>query len=267
MSSISNIAFIGSGRITSLLLQALMKRKALPRRVMVTDPDEANLKKVQTISPQAIACSTDNRQAAGADIVFLAVHPPAAPQVLEELRGQIGEPSVLVSLVPTISLARLSASLGGFTRLVRMIPNAPSIIHQGYNPVTFCSSISEQEKIRLLHFFYHWGAAPEVDEKLLEAYAILTGMGPTYFWFQWLELQRLAVEFGMKGDAAKEAIASILHGAVDTLFKSDLSANEVLDLIPVHPLKENEDAFRQIISGKLGGLHRKLSEATKCTSI
>jgi pyrroline-5-carboxylate reductase len=146
---------------------------------------------------------------------------------------------------------------------VRIIPNAPSIIHQGYNPVVFHPVISSEEKSLLLQMFKHWGATPEVDEKLLEAYAIIAAMGPTYFWFQWLELQRLAQEFGIKENAANEAIAGMLHGAVDTLFKSNLSSAEVLDLIPVCPLKENEEAVREIFSGKLDGLYRKLSEAAK----
>ena len=262
MNTIGNIGFIGAGRVTWLLLQALKDNDALPGSIVIADPNPAVLEKAKAISPSAITCTSNNGEAAAADVVFLAVHPPVAPQVLEELRGRIGESTTLVSLVPTISLNRLSSALG-ITRLVRMIPNAPSIIHQGFNPAAFHPSITSEEKSRLLQMFNHWGVTPEVDEKLLEAYAIIAAMGPTYFWFQWLELQRLAQEFGMKDDAAKEAIASMLHGAVDTLFKSDLSPAEVLDLIPVCPLKENEDAVRQIIATKLGGLHRKLGEATK----
>ncbi len=262
MEGIKSIAFIGGGRITYLLLYALKKRNALPGQVVVADPNTGVLEKVKAIAPNAITCTSNNGEAAAANVIFLAVHPPVAPQVLEELRGKIGASTTLVSLVPTISLNRLNSTLGS-NRLVRMIPNAPSIIHQGYNPVAFHPSVTSEEKSRLLQMFSHWGAAPEVDEKLLEAYAVIAAMGPTYFWFQWLELQRLAVEFGMKDDAAKAALAGMLHGAVDTLFHSDLSPTEVLDLIPVHPLKENEKAVREIFSGKLGGLYRKLSEATK----
>src|SRR3990172_2274573 len=212
MKNIESIAFIGGGRVTYLLLQALRKRNAIPGKVLIADPNRGNADKVKRIAPETISCTLNNREAVGADIIFLAVHPPVAVQVLEELRGKIGESTTLVSLVPTISLARLSSVLGGITRLMRMIPNAPSIIHQGYNPVTFHSSMTTEEKSRLLQMFNHWGATPEVDEKLLEAYAIIAAMGPTYFWFQWLELLRLAQEFGMKEGVAKEALASMLHG-------------------------------------------------------
>ena len=34
-------------------------------------------------------------------------------------------------------------------------------------------------------------------EDKLEAYAILTAMGPTYFWFQWQELLQIGLSFGL----------------------------------------------------------------------
>jgi pyrroline-5-carboxylate reductase len=137
-------------------------------------------------------------------------------------------------------MATLSQQLGGFNRLVRMIPNAPSLIHQGYNPVAFAPQIAATEKAALLGFFRQWGEAPEVDEKKLETYAILSGMGPTYFWFQWLELGRLGREFGMSEPELSQALPAMLHGAAELLFHSELPVEQVMDLIPVHPLKDEQ---------------------------
>ncbi len=196
-------------------------------------------------------------------MIFLAVHPPAAPQVLQELQGRLPGTSVLVSFVPTLTISKLTAALGGFARLVRMIPNAPSVVAQGFNPVVFHPSIGGEDKSKLLYLFSLWGSAPEVDERLLEAYAIVTGMDPTYFWFQWLELLRLAREFGLEEPAARAGLAGMLHGAVAAPLESDSSPAEVLDLIPVHPLKESEATMQQIFREKLVGLHAKLTAATK----
>ena len=99
-----------------------------------------------------------------------------------------------------------------------------------------------------------------MDEKKLEAYAIITAMGPTYFWFQWLKLQELGRQFGIDNAELKQAMPAMLHGAVVTLFESDLSTNQVLDLIPVCPLKENELAIEEIFEKKLTGLFIKLTQ-------
>ncbi len=263
MTTFSTISFIGGGRVTWLLLQALKEKQALPKKVIVTDPNEQALAKVRSIAPQVIECHAENRKALEAELIFLAVHPPAVLAVLQELRGKLAASSILVSLVPTVTMASLSQQLDGFNRLVRMIPNAPSLIQRGYNPVAFAPQIAAAEKAALLDFFRLWGEAPEVEEKKLETYAILTGMGPTYFWFQWLELQRLGRKFGLNEPELAQALPAMLHGAAELLFHSGLPAEQVVDFIPVHPLKNDEDAIRQIIAGKLSGLQRKLSEATK----
>jgi pyrroline-5-carboxylate reductase len=263
MTTFSTVSFAGGGRVTWFLLQALKEKQALPQKVIVTDTNEQALAKARSIAPQVIECHAGNRKALEAELIFLAVHPPAVTSVLQELRGKLAASTVMVSLVPTVTMATLSQQLGGFNRLVRMIPNAPSLIHQGYNPVAFAPQIAATEKGALLDFFRHWGAAPEVDEKKLESYAILSGMGPTYFWFQWRELQRLGREFGMSEPELSQALPAMLHGAAELLFHSGLPAEQVMDLIPVHPLKDEANTIRQIMAGKLSTLHRKLSEATK----
>jgi len=44
-----------------------------------------------------------------------------------------------------------------------------------------------------------------VDECDLEAYAILTGMGPTYFWFRWQTLRDIAGNLGLTPAATDAA--------------------------------------------------------------
>ncbi|UCE04531.1 MAG: NAD(P)-binding domain-containing protein [bacterium] len=252
--------FIGGGRVTYFLLKALQQKNALPEKTIISDPDEVVLKKVQQISQEKIKCVRDNKQATQADWVFLAVHPPVIKDVIEEIKTEIKKQAIFISLAPVVKIEKLSALLGGFNRIVRMIPNAPSIIHQGYNPVYFGIGIKQNEKTALMNLFQHWGQAPEVDEDKLEAYAIVTAMGPTYFWPQWVKLQQLGLEFGMTESELKIAMSAMLTGAVNVLYQSDLSSDEVMDLIPVYPLKDEENSIKEIFQNKLTGLYQKLTK-------
>ena len=56
------------------------------------------------------------------------------------------------------------------------------------------------------------GRWPEVEERTLEAYAILTGMGPTYFWYQWQALRDLAGQFGLSAEQADDALRHMIEG-------------------------------------------------------
>jgi len=97
-----------------------------------------------------------------------------------------------------------------------------------------------------------------VDEEKLEAYAIITAMGPTYLWFQLFELFELGKSFGLTDKQAWKGIKKMLKGAVETVDESGLTPEEVMDLVPVRPLGEDEAMIRDAYRTKLTGLYQKL---------
>lgn len=169
------------------------------------------------------------------------------------------KPSTLViSLAPKISIAKLSGGLGGLKNIARVIPNAPSIINEGYNPVAFSSEITAEAKKIILGLFHPLGDTPEVAEELLEAYALFTAMGPTYFWFQLYELQEFIKSIGLSPKAVQDGLQKMLIGAVNTMFESGLSPAEVMNLIPVKPLVEEETVIKGFYQNRLTTLYNKL---------
>lgn len=250
------IGFIGGGRITRIFLEAWKRDEQDLGNVVVSDANEAVLGSLKGRFP-GISASPQNNAAAGAEIVFLALHPPAVKETLEKLKGSFSGEAVLVSLAPRITIAAL-ASLTGLSRIVRMIPNAPSIAGKGYNPVAFSPGFSKAEKKEFLKLLKPLGDLPEVEEDKLEAYAIITAMGPTYLWFQLNELNEIAKSFGLSEKEAAKAIAKMAKGAVKTLFDSGLKPDEVYDLVPVKPLAEDEPVIRNAYRTKLNALYAKL---------
>ena len=103
-----------------------------------------------------------------------------------------------------------------------------------------------------------WGAWPEVPERDLEAYAILTGMGPTYYWYQWQALREVAVQFGMSPERADEALRHMLEGSLATLLQSGLPPAAVMDLIPVRPLQAIEESVTAAYGTALPALFAKI---------
>lgn len=253
-----SVGFIGGGRITQLLLTAWARRSKLPEKVWVSDNKEDvlhNLKKSFTHIETSLA---NNNETSSCDLVFLALHPPAIAAALAEIKGKLKPTAFLISLAPKVSIDKMSSVLDGFSRIVRMIPNAPSIIYEGYNPVCFAPAIGDNEKKGLLHLFKMWGECPEVEEEKLEAYAILSAMGPTYFWFQLQTLRSLGGSFGLAPKETDQALYEMIRGAAKTLFRSGLAYDEVVNLIPVKPLGEEEQGIREIYETRLTGLYAKL---------
>jgi len=252
------LGFIGGGRIVRILLERFRAEGLEFREIVVSDTSEAALDRLRETFLGVRVSPGDNRAPSSCDFVFLALHPPACPAALDGIKGTMKPDAILVSLAPKLTLARLKESLGGFGRLVRMIPNAPAIVGAGFNPVSFSNDLGDDEKRGLAGIFAALGDCPEVPETTLEAYAVIAAMGPTYFWFQWRELARLAESFGLAPEEASRALEKMLDGATRAYFHSGLAPDEVMDLIPVKPLGEDEESIREIYRTKLEALYLKL---------
>jgi len=230
--------------------------RSLPK-VVVSEIDSGTRERLQGEFP-SIVVTPDNRAAARQGLVLFALHPPAFPDVLGEIKESLSPTAILVSLAPKWTMSRMSGLLGGFNRLARAIPNAPSIVNRGYNPLSFSESLSPEDRARVLSLFAPLGASPEVAEDTLEAYAIVAAMGPTYLWYQLYQLIDLGCEFGLTRDAATAAVVAMMDGASRTIAAAGLAPDGVMDLIPVKPLTAMEPGVKEAYASTLGALHKKL---------
>jgi len=251
-----SIGFIGSGRVTRILLQAFKNKNAKFSKIIVTDINSdvsGNLKKS---FPEI---QVDNASvAASQDIVFISLHPPVVMDTLELIKGSITSNTIVISLAPKINIAKISSKLNQTKNIARLIPNATSFINEGYNPVCFSTEFTRNEKKPLLDLLRLMGNTFEVPEEKLESYAIMSAMLPTYFWFQWKELSEIGQKIGLTEKESNDSINDTLIASLNLMFKSGLKTTEVMDLIPVKPIGEHEVQIAEIYRSKLTGLFEKI---------
>ena len=251
-----SIGFIGSGRVTRILLQAFKNKNAKFSKIIVTDINSdvsGNLKKS---FPEI---QVDNASvAASQDIVFISLHPPVVMDTLELIKGSITSNTIVISLAPKINIAKISSKLNQTKNIARLIPNATSFINEGYNPVCFSTEFTRNEKQPVLDLLRLMGNTFEVPEEKLESYAIMSAMLPTYFWFQWKELSEIGQKIGLTEKESNDSINDTLIASLNLMFKSGLKTTEVMDLIPVKPIGEHEVQIAEIYRSKLTGLFEKI---------
>lgn len=253
-----SIGFIGAGRVATILLGGWSRAGRLPSKIVASDVDSGVLDRLRGRHPEVRCTAAGDPAPAQQDVVFLALHPPAFGEALPVVRGSLRPDALVVSLAPKITNARLAEMLGGYRRIARVIPNAPSIVGAGFNPVAFAPDLKPDERAPLLALLKPLGECPVVDEAQLEAYALLSGMGPTYLWPQFVELEALGVQFGLSPSQARQALRAMVIGAVDTLCRSGLDAPAVQDLIPVKPLADAMPGLLDTYRTKLTGLLEKI---------
>lgn len=252
----TTIGFVGGGRITKIFLQGFQNAGFKFELVKVYEPNAEILKKLTAAFP-GIEKAETAAAAASQQIVFLAVHPPVMMDTLQNIKDSVDKNSVVISLAPKITLEKMAGVLSS-KNLVRMIPNATSFINEGLNPVAFLSEMDEEKKRKCLKVLKKLGKTFETEEVKLEGYAIVSAMLPTYFWFQWQEMEKIAVETGLTTGEAKKTVKQTLKKAVKLYFDSGLTPAEVMDLIPVKPIGENEAEIKTILNSKLLGLFEKI---------
>ena len=249
--------FIGGGRVVRILLKAMSNKDMMPGTVIVSDTNDEVLNKLKNEFP-GIRITKNNAEPAKCEYVFLSLHPPVIAQMLEEIKSHINPDAILISLAPKFTMEKISAVLNGFDRIARMIPNAPTYINKGYNPVAYSNGITVNEKNELNRLFDLWGGHPEVDEYDLEAYAIITAMGPTYLWFQIHRLHNLGLSFGLQEEELRKGIPAMVKGAIDTMYSSGLCCDDVIDLVPVKPMAVFEKTISDNYDETLTALFNKL---------
>jgi len=251
-----SLGFIGGGRITRIFLKAFANKKAIFESISVFDTNQETLNALKLEFPY-IQILDAASGAAKRDIVFLALHPPVIMDTLEKIKEEVSADTIFISLAPKITIKRM-ADVIPISQIVRLVPNATSVINHGYNPVSFASGMSEIQKWYILEMLNLLGHTFETAEEKLEGYAIISSMLPTYFWFQWNELENIGLQYGLSQAECRESIYETMNAALNTMYRSGMFPNDVMNLIPLKPIGENEEQIKGIYQDKLGGLWEKI---------
>ncbi|MDD4108870.1 MAG: NAD(P)-binding domain-containing protein [Prolixibacteraceae bacterium] len=248
--------FIGGGRITKIFLQGFKNRSVKFDPVKVYEPDTETLTRLKNNYPEIEIAATPE-EAAKSKVVFIAVHPPQVMETLEKIGGAVNEESIVVSLAPKLTIEKIASKVKT-VNIVRMIPNATSYINKGFNPLAFHPAITKNDRKQIRKLLESLGKTFETEENKLESYAIVSSMLPTYFWFQWQEMESIAQKAGLTQKEARKAVKSTMKKAIKLYYNSGLTPEEVKDLIPVKPIGENEEEIKKLLNTKLLGLFEKI---------
>ncbi|HBB91678.1 MAG: hypothetical protein A2X22_03990 [Bacteroidetes bacterium GWF2_49_14] len=252
------IGFIGGGRVARILLNAFANSAMELKGISVYDPNPNVLEDLQQLFPAISVSADDLSGAAGSETVFLAVHPPFMMDTLNAIKPFLKASAIVVSLAPKFTVEKMASVLGNLPNLARINPSASSYINLGINPVFYAKSMDPSARESLADLIRPLGAMPEVEEFKIEAYAMISAMGHTYFWFQIQKLKDLAIGFGMTEIEAEEVITGMMDGTVKTLFHSGLNYQGVTDLVPVKPLGPVETTISGFYDEHLIPLYNKI---------
>ena len=254
----NTLGFIGGGRITRILLNGFKNAKVSFEKIYIYETNETVLGSLKADFPEIDASSTDPAKSASSDWVFIALHPPVLMDSLNVIKNVIKKDALVVSFAPKITLDKMQTVLSDVSNLARMNPNAGTYVNKGYNPVCFSKNADKTVIKRFIEAFEKLGKVPVVPENQIEAYAVVSAMGHTYFWYQLQQLKDLGISYGLSEKEANETITTMVWGTTETLFNSGLNYDKVVDLVPVKPMAEHESTIKEFYRTCLNGIYQKI---------
>ncbi len=174
------IAFIGGGRMAQALAEGFQRTGLVESAaIIVFDPSAEARDRLEARVPGVRFAATGAAAAAAARLVVLAVKPQQAAAACAEIAPALSRDTTLVSIVAGFTVARLSA-LAGTPRIVRVMPNTPSLVGRGVSVMSAAPAVPEADRSRVRTLLASVGHVHEADESLMDAVTGLSGSGPGF---------------------------------------------------------------------------------------
>lgn len=208
------IAVIGAGNIGRALIGGLLNGHELnPDQIRATRRNPAMLEVLQE-QFSGIRTGTDNVAAVrDATVVVLATKPQVALQVIEEVRAEVREDVVVVSVLAGLTTDVLKRAFGRDLAIVRTMPNTPMLVDEGATAIAG-GAFSTDEHVEIVRrMFEAVGMVEVVPEYLLDAVTGLSGSGPAYVYMFIEALTDAGVKQGLPRPTAFRLAAQTVFGA------------------------------------------------------
>lgn len=172
------LAVVGGGQMGRALVGGMLASSVVtPDQLSLVEPSETS--QAWWVENQPGIEITDLASAVSAsDAVLIAVKPNVIAEVAKQISG-FSSGNLAISIAAGIGLEQLFRWLG-HQRVVRVMPNTPSLVRQGASAFCCGREVTAQDKTWIQLMLDSVGLAVEVEEVQMDAVTGLSGSGPAY---------------------------------------------------------------------------------------
>lgn len=252
------ISFIGGGNMAQALISGLIGCGVKPELITVSAPSAETREQFAAQQMRTVDASVDPKAAViDADIVVLAVKPQMMKQVVNEFADALDK-QLLISVAAGLSTATLSDMLGGYSNIVRAMPNTPSKIQMGAIGLYSNDDITVEQKQLATAVMEASGLVMWVDnEDQMHAVTAVAGSAPAYVFYFIESMIDGAVALGLDKEQASALAMQTVLGAATMATGSDDSPAELRRKV-TSPKGTTQAAIESMQENEVG---RQIAEA------
>lgn len=214
------IGFIGSGKMAQAIIEGIVNSNMVAKENLIASAmTEMTLDKIKKTF-NIMTTNRNNEVASFSEILILAVKPDLHSHVIEEIKKDIKENAIIVTIAAGITLADMEKSFGFPIKAVRVMPNTPSLVGEGMSVICPNDFLCEEEVSMVEKLFSSCGKTERLQEKWMDAVPAISGSSPAYVYMFIEALADGGVLQGIPRDKAYRLAAQAVLGAAKMVLET-----------------------------------------------
>jgi pyrroline-5-carboxylate reductase len=207
-----SIGFVGGGNMASAMIGGLIGKGFDPGEIHVIEvSDEARVRLQREFGIEARP--TFDRAFAGSECIVLATKPQQLREVAQTLASSLHH-QLLISIAAGIRTEDLMRWLGGYRRVVRVMPNTPALVGLGMSALFATTAVNASERNLAESILSAVGETFWLaDEGEMDGVTAISGSGPAYVFYFIEALEEAARKQGFDTAAARQLTVQTVLGA------------------------------------------------------
>jgi pyrroline-5-carboxylate reductase len=211
------VAVLGAGTLGEALIAGLISggwRK--PDEIVATGRREERVNELrEKLGVEATLSNAD--AVADAALIVIAVKPQDFDVLLEEIAPVVSPDQTVLSVAAAIPTTAIEERLPKGVPVVRAMPNAPAIVHEGIAGMCAGANADEPHLALAEEALLHLGAVVRVPEPYMDAVTAVSGSGPAYFALLAEAMIEAGILLGLGREVSTQLVVQTMLGSAKLL--------------------------------------------------
>jgi pyrroline-5-carboxylate reductase len=211
------VAVLGAGTIGEALIAGLLSGGWRDSsEIVATGRREERVDELrEKLGVEATLSNAD--AVADAALIVIAVKPQDFDVLLEEIGAVVTPEQTVLSVAAAIPTVAIEERLPDGVPVVRAMPNAPAIVHEGIAGMCAGAHADEPNLALAEEALQHLGAVVRVPEPYMDAVTAVSGSGPAYFALLAEAMIEAGILLGLGRDVSTQLVVQTMFGTAKLL--------------------------------------------------
>lgn len=225
------IGFIGSGNMATAIIGGIINSKIISsNKIIASNPTTTKLEELK--KKYEINTTPKNKDVAQiSDILILAVKPQYYPEVIEEIKDDVKEDAIIISIAAGQKIEKIKKLFNREIKIVRVMPNTPALVGECMAAISPCPKVLADELDLICSIFNSFGRCEIVPENLMDVVTAVSGSSPAFIFMIIEAIADGAVLEGMPREKAYTFAAQTVLGSAKMVLETGKHPAELKDMV------------------------------------